>query len=674
MKSLATLLLFGSLAFAADVEVFVFVRTDCPITNRYAPELTRIAKEFQGRHVAFYLVYPDPNENKRAIENHMAEYGFPGTPLRDPDHTLEKRAHATVAPEAAVFDAAGNLKYHGRIDDLYVSPGVARPAAQVHDLENAITAVLAGKPVARPETRAIGCSLIDLRLPDFNHDIAPIVYKHCASCHRPGEAGPFPLLTYIDVRKHASQIADVTRRRYMPPWLPARGFGVFSDEQTLTDEELQLIADWAAAGGPEGEGSVAPPQFTEGWQMGPPDLIVEAPSSYTVPASGPNVYWNFILTPDLKIPSYVRAIEIRPGPKNLVHHANLYVDRARSAKAGEGMDPVIERTAFDPDDGHFLFWKPGSVPVPEEFSWELDPGNNLVLNVHLQPSGKPEAIRPVVGLYFTDQKPQKFPVLVQLEHDGAINIPPGARDFLVTDDFKLPLDAHVLAVYPHAHYLGHLLDAYATLPSGERKPIIRINHWDPNWQSVYRYREPLFLPKNTLISMRYHYDNPTKRRVKAGNAATDEMGHLWLQVLPSGAGDRRLVFEQALLAHRLEKYPNDFPALLHLGTVFMARMNPNGALPMFESAVKVDPRDAEAHNFLGSALESLGRSQEAMAQFRLALTLRPDYSNARLNLGNALLRAGKVEEAITEYRRILETNPDDELTKERLEKALLNRP
>jgi hypothetical protein len=338
------------------------------------------------------------------------------------------------------------------------------------------------------------------------------------------------------------------------------------------------------------------------------------------------------------------------------------------------MDPVIERTAFDPDDGHFLFWKPGSVPVPEEFSWELDPGNNLVLNVHLQPSGKPEAIRPVVGLYFTDQKPQKFPVLVQLEHDGAINIAPGARDFLVSDDFKMPLDASVLAVYPHAHYLGHVLDAYATLPSGERKPIIRINHWDPNWQSVYHYREPLFLPKNTVISMRYHYDNPTKRRVKAGNAATDEMGHLWLQVLPSGAGDRRLVFEQALLAHRLEKYPNDFPALLHLGTVLMARMNPSGALPMFESAVKVDRRDAEAHNFLGSALASLGRSQEAMAQFRLAVSLRPDYSNARLNLGNALLKAGKVEEAISEYRRILETNPDDELTKDRLEKALLNRP
>lgn len=518
---------------------------------------------------------------------------------------------------------------------------------------------------------------------DFNHDIAPVIYKHCASCHRPGEAGPFSLLTYSDVKKRAKQIADVTRRRAMPPWLPEPGFGDFSDEQRLTDDEIKLISDWAAAGAPEGDGSVTPPQFTAGWQLGPPDLIVEAPSSYNVPASGPDVYWNFILSPDLKTPRYVRAIEIRPGVKNLVHHANLYVDRARSAKAGEGMDPVIERTAFDPDDGHFLFWKPGSVPAPEEFSWPLDPGNNLVLNVHLHPSGKAETIRPVVGLYFTDQKPAKFPLLIQLEHDGVINIPSGTRDFVVSDDFKLPRDSNILAVYPHAHYLGHLLDAYATLPSGERKPIIRIQNWDPNWQSVYHYREPLFLPKDTVISMRYHYDNTAAnprnpnhppKRVKDGNQATDEMGHLWLQVLPVGSGDRRMELEQAILLHRLDKYPNDFEALLHLGTVMLSRMNPNGALPMLQGAVKSDPQSPEAHNFLGSAFASLGRTQEAMAQFRLALSLRPDYPNARLNLGNALFKAGRVEDAITEYRRILETNPDDELTKDRLEKALLNRP
>jgi mono/diheme cytochrome c family protein len=656
MKSVALLLFCGVMARAGDVQVFLFLRTDCPAANRTAPELRRVAQEFQGRHVAFYLVYPNSGENKRAIENHMAEFGFPGIPLRDPDHELQKRAHATMTPEAAVFDGAGNLKYHGGMDEL----------------EGAISAVVLGKIVSTPEAKAVGCALTD-----FNHDIAPIIYQHCSPCHRPGEAAPFPLLTYEDVKKRAKQIADVTRRRYMPPWLPDPGD--FSDQQRLSNQEIEAISSWVASGAEEGNASTVVPKFTEGWQLGPPDLIVEAPHSYTLAASGPDVYWNFVLSPDVGATRYVRAIEIRPGIKKAVHHANLYVDRSRSAKDGPGMDPVIERTAFDPDDGHFLFWKPGLIPREEAFSWQLDPGNHLVLNVHMQPNGKSETIRPVIGLYFTEQKPQKFPILIQLEHDGNLNIPPGVRDFTVSDDFKLPQDAKVLAVYPHAHYLGHVLDAYATLPSGERKPIIRIANWDPNWQSVYYYREPLSLPKDTLLSMRYHYDNSSgnvrnpnhpPKRVKAGNQATDEMGHLWLEVLPDGAGDRRREFEQAVLLHRLEKYPHDFSALLHLGTVKLSRLDSQGAVPLLQQAVTVDPKSAEAHNFLGSALVSLGRTAEATGQFRTALSLRPDYSNARFNLGNALFKAGKLDEAIAEYRRILESTPEDELTRDRLEKAL----
>jgi hypothetical protein len=391
MKGLALFFFTAAVAFAGDVQVFLFARTDCPATNLYAPEFRRVAQQFAGRHVAFYLVYPEPTENKRAIENHTAEFGLLGIPLRDPDHELQQRAHATMTPEAAVFDAAGILKYHGNTDEL----------------EAAISAVVLGKSVAHPETKATGCSLAD-----FNHDIAPIIFQRCSPCHRPGEAAPFSLLTYEDVKKRAKQIADVTRRRFMPPWLPDPGD--FLNEQHLTNEEIEAISSWASSGAAEGSGSVTAPTFTDGWQLGPPDLIVEAPDSYTLPASGADVYWNFILVPEVKATRYVRAIEIRPSLKKLVHHANLYVDRARSAHEGPGMDPMIERTAFDPDDGHFLFWKPGTIPVQEASSWQLDPGDHLVLNIHLQTSGKPEAVQPLVGLYFTDQKPQNFPLLMQL--------------------------------------------------------------------------------------------------------------------------------------------------------------------------------------------------------------------------------------------------------------------
>ena len=325
---------------------------------------------------------------------------------------------------------------------------------------------------------------------------------------------------------------------------------------SLTPEQIATIAAWVRAGAPEGNIAEIPPppSFPNGWQLGTPDLVLEARGSVALPASGPDIYWNVIFTPNLTARRWVRAIEIRPGQPRVVHHANLLVDRAGSAKLQEispgkgfpGMDLVIGRSPFDPD-GNFLFWKPGGTPhvEPDGFAWRLDPGNDLVLNMHLQPSGKPEEVRPSIGLYFTDKPQTRFPLLVQLENDEALDIPAGTGDFVISDSFQLPLDADVLAVYPHAHYLGKLLEAWATPPDGSRKWLIRIPSWDTNWQAVYYYREPVFLPKDSVIHMRYHYDNSADnprnpnnppKRVRSGNRATDEMGHLWLQILPRAAG------------------------------------------------------------------------------------------------------------------------------------------
>src|SRR5206468_6908325 len=171
------------------------------------------------------------------------------------------------------------------------------------------------------------------------------------------------------------------------------------------------------------------------------------------------------------------------------------------------------------------------------------------------------------GLYFTDKPPSRFPMLLQLEHDGAIDIPPGNKDFIITDDFELPLDVDVLGVYPHAHYLGKDLQGFAALPDGTRKWLIRIKDWDINWQAVYRYAKPIFLPKGTIISMRYTYDNSAANvrnpnhppeRVVAGNKSSDEMGHLWLQVLPRARDDVRTILQESLMRQRLQKYPHDF--------------------------------------------------------------------------------------------------------------------
>jgi Flp pilus assembly protein TadD len=513
----------------------------------------------------------------------------------------------------------------------------------------------------------------------FYKHVAPIVYRSCAPCHRPGEAGPFPLLTYNDVRKRGPQIAALVARRYMPPWLPDAGHGNFQDDRRLTDAEIRTIAEWVRQGAPAGSPADAPPlpKFVPGWQLGAPDLVLQAPAPYHLRADGPDEYWNFVLPLNLPAPRWVKAIEIRPGNARVVHHANVLIDRSRSARVQEktpgagfpGMDLSIESDTFDPDS-HFLFWKPGGTPwvEPDGMAWRADPGTDLVLNVHMQPTGKPELVQPSVGLYFTDRPGTKFPMLVQLEHDGALDIPAAVRDFPVSDDFMVPMDLDVLAVYPHAHYLGRLLEGYATLPDGSRKWLIRIPDWDPNWQAVYRYKSPVFLPKGTVVSMRYHYDNsganprnPNQppKRVRGGNQATDEMSHLWLQVLPRGGRDRRMELQEALMRHRLDKYPGDFSAHFNLGALALARGDAAQALPDLRAAVQARPDQPVALNTLGAALLTVGSAGDAAAAFERALRANPRYTNARYNLANALAEQQQWEQAAAQFREVLEELPDD---------------
>jgi tetratricopeptide (TPR) repeat protein/cytochrome c553 len=515
----------------------------------------------------------------------------------------------------------------------------------------------------------------------FNRDIAPIFYRNCAACHRQGGSGPFPLLSYADAHSHLRAIVAATATRHMPPWLPEEGYGDF-EARRLSDAEIRLIADWASAGAPEGPDSErpAPPQFSDDWQLGPPDLVIQAQKPITVPASGPDVFWNFVFSPAIDSTKYVRAVDIKPGGPHMVHHANLVIDRYQIARGKEktlgagfpGMDLDLGGSVFDPP-GHFLFWKPGSGPdiEPEGYAWRLEPGNDLVLNAHLRPAGMAMVVQPSIALYFTDQKPTHAPLLIQLEADQMLNIPPGARDFVVSDDLRLPVDVDVMAIYPHAHYLGKLLEGWATLPDGKRQWLIRIPDWSFDLQGVFRYRKPVFLPAGTVVSMRYHYDNsadnphnPSKppRRVEAGNNGTDEMSHLWLQVLPRGSNGRpgsRLAIEEAVMQHRIAKNPRDYGAHLDLGEILFSRLDTQGAITALEQAVAIDPRQSQGHNILGAALTRVGRSGDAIGQFETALRLDENNVNARYNLVFALLKAGQIDEAARDMEKVVAAFPKD---------------
>src|SRR5262249_29298144 len=174
----------------------------------------------------------------------------------------------------------------------------------------------------------------------FSEHVAPIVYENCVTCHRPGEAAPFSLISYDDVKKRGALIATVTKARYMPPWHAAHGYGEFADERRLSDAQIDLIGEWVKQGMPEGDPARMPklPQFAEGWHLGKPDLIVEMPVAYDLPASGPDIFRNFTIPLNLKEDKWVKAVEFRPTARKAAHHALFAYVAAGSTSRLEGID------------------------------------------------------------------------------------------------------------------------------------------------------------------------------------------------------------------------------------------------------------------------------------------------------------------------------------------------
>jgi len=397
-------------------------------------------------------------------------------------------------------------------------------------------------------------SAVDGRTVTFTEDIAPLVYQNCVTCHRPGEAAPFSLISYEDVKKHAKTIVKVTESRYMPPWHAAHGYGEFADERRLTDEQIATIADWYKHGMPEGDPSKMPPlpKFTDGWHLGTPDLILQMPAAFDLPASGPDIYRNFVVPTRLTESKWVRAIEFRPSARKAVHHVLYAYDSAgvaarldgRDGRPGFGGMGTAGLNAAPGTTGPLGGWAVGATLafLPEGVALPLPKGSDLILQMHFHLTGKQETEQSTVGIYFTDKVPERrlwsvqIPALFGL--GAGIDIPPGEKDFKIDDSLTLPIDMRALFVAAHAHYLGREMKATATLPDGSTQPLLWIPDWDFNWQDRYFYKSPVILPKGTRIDVHLRYDNsadnprnphPTEpMRVMWGEQSFDEMGSVVL--------------------------------------------------------------------------------------------------------------------------------------------------
>ena len=534
----------------------------------------------------------------------------------------------------------------------------------------------------------------------FSRDIAPIVFDACVSCHRAGGPGPFPLTTYDEVRRRATQIAQVTRNRFMPPWKVEPGVSHFVGQRLLSDAEIGKIDQWAKNGTPEGEPKALPvlPKFAEGWLLGKPDLIVKPEAAFSLPALQTDAFRIFAIRLPVTKRTYVTGIEFHPGNARAVHHANIRIDRTSSTRRLDDADPLpgydglMPRTAEYPD-GHFLGWTPGQIAplVQPELAWTLEPGSDLVVQLHMQPTGAVEDVLPEIGLYFSDRTPEKTPTILRLGSQG-IDIPAGESHYVISDSYVLPVDVQLLAIQPHAHYRAKEIRGIATLPDGTSRLVMHIKDWDFRWQHVYREEIPIPLPKGTRLSMEYTYDNSALNvrnpesppaRVFWGQRSRDEMGDLWFQLLAKNETDRERInseisakmtgedtvgYETMLKSTPDDAELHDDAALLYMGLGFADK-----AVRHFQASAALKPESAAAHFNLGTAMAQAGRLDDSITEFREALSRRPDYALAHGNLGRMLLVKGDVPEAFRHFQEAVRLDPNNPQSLLGLSEALAQR-
>jgi tetratricopeptide (TPR) repeat protein len=518
----------------------------------------------------------------------------------------------------------------------------------------------------------------------FTRDIAPILFARCASCHRPQGVAPFSLLTYDAARSRARLIADVTKMRLMPPWKADPDQAAFVGHVHLTEAEITRIDRWAAAGAPEGRPEDLPrsPVWSDGWQLGVPDLVVALPTPFVVPAAGADFSRLFVIRLPVAAPTHVKGLEFQPGTAGVIHHANIRIDATgRSRELVEqapasGYSGLLPASAVYPD-GHFLGWTPGQLTplLPKGLSWTLNPGTDLVIEIHFVPSGREQTIQPHIGLYFTADPPARVPALLRLGRQ-TIDIPEGEPRYVSTDSFVLPVDVDVQALQPHAHYRARSVTAHAVLPDGRTTPLIAISDWDYRWQHVYRYVTPVSLPRGTRIDLQYVFDNSAAnprnpyqppRRVHWGQRSSDEMGDLWVQMLTRTDEDLQRLRQAVQRKHVAEEIPGyetmirDDPSSVALhndvAVLYTQSGAPDKAAGHLETVLQLQPDSPSAHYNLGTALSMMGKVSEAAAHYLRALTLKPDYAAAHNNLGQTLLALGTPDDAEHHFREAARLEP-----------------
>jgi peroxiredoxin len=535
----------------------IFYSTQCPIANATAEELALMAKTMNPEKVRFLGVCVDPDITTAEVLTHAKEYQLNFDLVHDQSGTLTRKFGASVTPEAFVIDSIGHVRYQGRINDKFVDRPRKNPNPEKNDLKLALDALTQGKNPAVSQTKAIGCPVPETTTSakqkevTYAREISRIIQKKCQECHSKGNVGPFPLENYEHARKRAYDLAAVTSDRLMPPWKAERGYGrAFKNDHSLSDEEIQAFDDWAEAGAPLGDIAEmpAPITFPTGWKLGTPDLVLQLPEGFEIPANGPDLYRCFVLPTNLPSDVYISKIEYLPDNKLVSHHILAWTDISGAGRREDEKEPGPGYISFVgpgiKTHSSLGGWAAGKSPtiLPDGIGVSLPANADLIVQMHYHPSGKPERDRSRIGLHFS-RKPIRATYHLAAAANKSFSIPAGANNHEVSGELIMPTDVIAYGVSPHQHLIGRDIRMSVVFPDGREEKLIRIPRWDFNWQTSYEFEKPLELPKGTVLKVVGTYDNSAENpfnpnkpplEMKWGPATTDEMLNGFINLVKKG--------------------------------------------------------------------------------------------------------------------------------------------
>ena len=508
----------------------IFVCEHCPVAQQYMARLREMYEKYHSQGVEFLAVLPNRGTNILDMATFAHDMDVPFPVLEDVDHRLADVLEARVTPEVVVLDAAWEKRYQGAIDDQFTKRGRRREATMNY-LTDALDAVLAGKTVETTETHASGCPIERqgpapaTRKVTYYRDVAPILQANCQSCHRPGEVGPFELMTYEDAYDNATRIAEVVMERRMPPWHGNLNpdFGHLRNDQRLSAEDIATLTDWVAQHAPPGDKADAPKPISwpakGAWQIGKPDFVFKMVEPFKLPKSGVLEYQFFRVKMNYPEDRWFQAIEIKPGNPEVVHHVSLHLVPAgdRQFVGFAGMTALYGLNAsratlindYVPGDTYNAKVYPAGQAV------RIPAHSDLIFEVHYTPNNREATTDQSMVAFRWAQKPPQEEVLTSVFRKpiGRFQIPAYHPNFRAEDSYYFEHDVLIDAIRPHFHLRGktYRVEMIERDPKTdaivERKTVLTVPVWDPDWQRTYELGTPLLLKAGTELAVTGHFDN-----------------------------------------------------------------------------------------------------------------------------------------------------------------------